>query len=88
MFQQRKYRTSNSSLVKTTSRDCIQHDHDTIIYHTNSLITHTVDDLDMEMGWLRGRPLLAIVTGGGSSSNEGNRGVSGGVNNLEIYNTE
>jgi hypothetical protein len=39
----------------------------------------------MEMGWLRGLPLDATLTGGGSSSKEGKSGVSGGVNNLQNY---
>lgn len=43
----------------------------------------TVDDLDIVIGWLRSLPLDATLTGGGSSSNEGKRGVSGGVNNLK-----
>ena len=42
----------------------------------------TVDDLEMEMGRLRALPLCIRLTGVGSSSNEGKRGVSGGVNNL------
>jgi hypothetical protein len=42
----------------------------------------TVEDLDIEIGWLRGLPLGAVLTGCGSLSNEGNRGVSGGVSNL------
>lgn len=42
----------------------------------------------MEMGLLRGLPLLGTFIGGGSSSNEGNSGVSGGVNNLQKRNID
>lgn len=50
--------------------------------HKIDLKAHTVDDLDMEMGLLRGLPLLTTFISAGSSSSEGNSGVSGGVNNL------
>lgn len=37
---------------------------------------------------LLGLPLLATLANGGSSSIEGNSGVSGGVNNLKMNDTD
>jgi len=43
----------------------------------------TDDDLEILIGWLRGLPLGGMFWGwGSSSSKEGKRGVSGGVNSL------
>lgn len=42
----------------------------------------TIDVLEIEMGWLLALPLDTLTGRGSSSSNEGNRGVSGGVNSL------
>jgi len=42
----------------------------------------------MEIGLLLGLPLLTTFISGGSSSKEGNSGVSGGVNNLSMIKTE